>query len=107
MTKNTLAALACAIFAAAPTSSIAVEVDDLPRVVQTLVPPPFVPEHDQLVSGGPKVVLVRLVIEEKRIEIDTDPSTIRRRPTSKPGFYREGRPARCSTLSSNPVCTPM
>jgi nitrite reductase (NO-forming) len=52
--------------------SLAVEVDDLPRVVQKLVPPPLVPEHDQLASGGPKVVQVRMVIEEKKIEIDDE-----------------------------------
>jgi nitrite reductase (NO-forming) len=44
--------------------------DDLERVTQTLVMPPFLPEHDQVAVGGPKVVQVRLVIEEKLIEID-------------------------------------
>ena len=46
--------------------------DDLERVTQTLVAPPFLPEHDQVAVGGPKVVQVRLVIEEKLIEIDPD-----------------------------------
>jgi FtsP/CotA-like multicopper oxidase with cupredoxin domain len=44
--------------------------DDLERVTQTLVMPPFLPEHDQVAVGDPKVVQVRLVIEEKLIEID-------------------------------------
>ena len=46
--------------------------DDLERVTQTLVAPPFLPEHDQVAVGGPKVVQVRLVIEEKLIDIDPE-----------------------------------
>ena len=33
----------------------------LERVHQRLVPPPFVPDHDQVATGAPKVVQVRLV----------------------------------------------
>lgn len=43
--------------------------DKLPRVTQTLVNPPMLPEHDQ-VSTGPKVVQVRLTVEEKKVVID-------------------------------------
>jgi nitrite reductase (NO-forming) len=46
--------------------------DLLDRVRQELVPPPFVPAHDQVASGAPKVVQVRLVIEEKAMVIDDD-----------------------------------
>ncbi len=49
----------------APTSP-----DGLERVTQTLVAPPFLPEHDQVADGEPKVVQVRMVIEEKLISID-------------------------------------
>lgn len=35
------------------------------RVTQKLVAPPFLPRHDQVAKGPPKVVKVRLVIEEK------------------------------------------
>lgn len=42
----------------------------LERVVQQLVPPPFLPEHEQIASGKPKVVAVRMVIEEKEIEVE-------------------------------------
>ncbi len=45
-------------------------VDLLERVTQKLVRPPFVPDHDQIASGAPKVVQVRLVIEEKPLVID-------------------------------------
>ena len=40
-------------------------VDLLEHVQQKLVPPPFVPDHDQVASSVPKVVQVRMVIEEK------------------------------------------
>lgn len=44
--------------------------EGLERVTQTLVAPPFLPAHEQVAEGDPKVVQVRLVIEEKLIEID-------------------------------------
>ncbi|TCJ88337.1 copper-containing nitrite reductase [Cocleimonas flava] len=44
-------------------------VKDLERVSQKLVNPPFLPEHDQVAKGGPKVVQVVMDIEEKEIEI--------------------------------------
>ena len=47
-------------------------VDLLEHVRQKLVPPPFVPAHDQKAIGAPKVVQVRLVIEEKAMVIDDD-----------------------------------
>ena len=46
--------------------------DLLESVRQELVPPPFVPAHDQVASGAPKVVQVRMVIEEKAMVIDDD-----------------------------------
>lgn len=42
---------------------------DLPRVTQTLVAPPFLPEHTQIAVGGPKVIQVELEVIEKEIEI--------------------------------------
>ncbi len=44
--------------------------EGLERVTQTLVTPPFLPEYEQVADGDPKVVQVRMVIEEKLIEID-------------------------------------
>ena len=52
-------------------------VDDLPVVVQELVPPPFVPEHDQISIDGPKIVKVTMVVDEKIIEIDQDGTQFR------------------------------
>ncbi len=45
----------------------AAEAEKLERVSQTLVAPPFLPSHDQTATGPPKVVQVRLVIEEKLV----------------------------------------
>ena len=50
--------------------------DDLERVTQTLVAPPFLPEHEQVAKGDPKIVQVRLVVEEKLIEIAPDGTKI-------------------------------
>jgi nitrite reductase (NO-forming) len=47
-----------------------VDISALPRVKQKLVAPPFAPEHEQVATGGPKIIEVELVIEEKQIEID-------------------------------------
>ena len=46
------------------------ETIDLPRVTQELVAPPFVPKHEQVSAVGPRIVEVRLVIEEKPMVID-------------------------------------
>ncbi len=43
--------------------------DGLERVTQVLVLPPGVPEHQQIVKGEPRVVKVRLEVEEKEIEL--------------------------------------
>jgi nitrite reductase (NO-forming) len=44
--------------------------DQLERVKQVLVAPPMVPEHDQVAKGKPKVIEVRLDVEEKQIELE-------------------------------------
>jgi nitrite reductase (NO-forming) len=41
----------------------------LEHVKQELVDPPALPEHNQVAEGEPKVVEVRMVIEEKKIEV--------------------------------------
>ncbi len=46
MRRNTMVALAWAALTAASPLGITAEVDELPRVVQEMVAPPFVPEHD-------------------------------------------------------------
>ena len=46
------------------------EGDDLERVTQVLVAPPNVPKHEQVATGGPKVVEITLEIQEKKIAVD-------------------------------------
>ncbi len=50
--------------------------DELERVTQTLVAPPLLPAHEQVAKGGPKVVQVRMVIEEKLIQVAPDGAKI-------------------------------
>ncbi len=52
------------------------EIGALPRVKQEMVMPPALPKHDQVAKGGPKVVEVKLVIEEKKMVIDEDGTEI-------------------------------
>jgi nitrite reductase (NO-forming) len=42
----------------------------LKREKQVLVKPPFLPKHSQKAVGGPKIVEVRLVVEERKLVID-------------------------------------
>lgn len=57
-----------AMQAAAQTEDIA----SLPREKVTLVAPPFVHAHEQVATGGPKIVEFTLVIEEKPVVIDDE-----------------------------------
>lgn len=50
--------------------------ESAPVVEQQLVAPPFVPVHDQVVKGPPRVVKVSMVIEEKLIKIDDEGTEI-------------------------------
>ncbi len=50
--------------------------DSLEHIRQELVAPPLVPAHDQVATGAPKVIQVRLVIEEKTMVIDDDGTEI-------------------------------
>jgi nitrite reductase (NO-forming) len=45
----------------------ATDISKLPVVTQELVAPPFVPKHDQVAKGGPKVVKVRMETIEKLV----------------------------------------
>ena len=54
--------------AAAPSAQA--DISGLPRVRQELVDPPFVPEHEQVAAGGPKIIEVELVVHEGKRVID-------------------------------------
>jgi nitrite reductase (NO-forming) len=61
--------------AAAPSPIVpaaAVDIASLPRVTQQMVAPPFLPEHEQVATTGPKVVEALLTIEEKKMVIDDE-----------------------------------
>ena len=45
------------------------KIEGLERVTQTLVAPPYLPEHNQISVGAPKIVEITMVIEEKELEI--------------------------------------
>ena len=55
---------------------IASKADTLERVTQKLVAPPFLPEHEQIAKGDPKVVQVRMVIAEKLMKVGPDGESI-------------------------------
>ncbi len=80
--RNLLGVTALAAAAATITANVAkaddapVDVSKLPRVQQKLVAPPFLPEHEQVATSGPKIIEVTLTIEEKKIVIDTEGTEI-------------------------------
>ena len=45
------------------------DVSTLERVAQELVDPPFFPEHEQVYDGDPRVVEIRMEVDEKEIEV--------------------------------------
>lgn len=58
--------------AVSPALASEAEITSLPREKVTLVAPPFVHAHEQVATGGPKVVEFTLSIEEKPVEIDNE-----------------------------------
>ena len=50
--------------------------EGLERVIQKLVAPPFLPAHEQVATGKPKVVQVRMVVEEKLMGVDPNGAKI-------------------------------
>ena len=67
-----LGPLVFSLFVAVSLPSAAQDADtaaSLKRVRQILVAPPALPDHSQVASGEPTIVEVRLVIEEKEIEV--------------------------------------
>ena len=51
--------------------------DNLPVVIQELVKPPFVPTHNIVAKGGPKLIKVRMNVTEKVITIDKEGTKFR------------------------------
>jgi nitrite reductase (NO-forming) len=70
-------AATAAILTAVPSFPVSAKVaagkpDELPRERVKLVAPPFVHAHEQVASGGPKIVEFTLTVEEKPMTIDDD-----------------------------------
>jgi nitrite reductase (NO-forming) len=78
MKRALYALLAAAVFVCAPAAQAdkPSRANGLPRVKQVLVKPPFVPQHAQKADGGPKIVEVRLEVEERKLVVDQDGTTI-------------------------------
>ncbi len=68
------AAAAAALAAMPPMAAFAneAEIAALPRERVTLVAPPFVHAHEQVATGGPRVMEFTMVIEEKPVVIDDE-----------------------------------
>ncbi len=62
-----LIALSCFIL---PVFAENTDISALEHVTEKLVAPPNVPEHEQVVSGPPRVIQIKMVIEEKQIELE-------------------------------------
>jgi nitrite reductase (NO-forming) len=58
---------------ATPVAAAAVtDISKLQRVKQNLVAPPFLPDHEQVAAGEPKIIEIELVVEEKKMILDDD-----------------------------------
>lgn len=58
--------------ASLPAVAAAQGLEGYERVTQELVAPPFLHEHEQVATGKPRVVQVRMVIEEKEMQVADD-----------------------------------
>lgn len=72
MNKVVRLAIGFGLFCIGATQTMANAPTGTPRVTQELVAPPFVPKHDQAAEGPPKLVAIRLVAEEKLIQVSAD-----------------------------------
>lgn len=76
LTGGAIAAVPGASQLVAASAAAATDPDRLPRVKQELVAPPAVPEHEQVTSGGPRIVEVEFVVREDKRVIDSDGTEI-------------------------------
>jgi nitrite reductase (NO-forming) len=58
--------------AAAESTAKPVDLSGFTRVKQTLVAPPFAPEHEQAATGGPKIIEVVMETTERLMVVDED-----------------------------------
>jgi nitrite reductase (NO-forming) len=72
-----MATAAAAAIPAFPVMAQTADVSALPRQKVSLVAPPFVHEHEQVATTGPKIVEFTMTIEEKPVVIDDEGTTLR------------------------------
>jgi nitrite reductase (NO-forming) len=53
-------------------AAVVSDISKLQRVKQKLVAPPFLPDHEQVALGDPKIIEIELVIEEKKMILDDE-----------------------------------
>lgn len=80
-TATMLTLLLCALALLTPVTSRAKAdeaegITQMERVRQPLVPPPGVPSHEQFVAGPPRLIEVRLVVEERLHRIGPDGASL-------------------------------
>ena len=75
-TLGAMSALSPIVKASTGNAAVKADLANLPRVRQELVAPPFAPEHEQVASGGPKIIEVELTAHEDKREIDDDGTVI-------------------------------
>jgi nitrite reductase (NO-forming) len=66
------AAIETTMTATATAATVAIDASKLQRVKQKLVAPPFLPYHEQVVTGDPQIIEVELVIQEKKMVLDDE-----------------------------------
>ncbi len=76
LAATTVAAMGAATAVAQEAPPEKVDISALPRVKQAMVAPPFLPEHEQVATGGPKIIEVTFAIEEKKVAIDKEGTEI-------------------------------
>ena len=57
---------------AAASTAIPADLSGYTRVKQELVAPPFAPVHEQVATGGPKIIEITMVTEERLMVVDED-----------------------------------
>src|SRR6185369_2193831 len=77
LTRRTalMGAAVAALMMAAPAVAGAADELKLPRQKVELVAPPFVHAHEQATKAGPTIIEFKLVIEEKKVVIDSQGTT--------------------------------
>lgn len=56
----------------AATNAIPADLSGYTRVKQELVAPPFAPEHEQVATGGPKIIEITMETQERLMVVDED-----------------------------------